>query len=205
MCTLCIQPLRFELRIIGGKQLRLEAAVTRGRVVLAKASGASTIEAVGQELGPACRWDLGDGRRTAGDIRMFEAHRWRHVARRLDREFRIDAFHGCEHADSDVVDLDIPLPLESGNVVVTGEAQRVPEADRGLHPEFVLESSQGRVGVECPITVGQFSKTVPEELADEVAVGRISATVPEEHADEVAVGCISETVLEELADEVVVG
>merc|ERR1719401_1323963 len=64
-------------------------------------------------------------------------------------------------------DLRGPAALKVVHVTVTGESKGVPEADRRLHPEFVLKSSEWRVGVECPVAPGGAGESILEEHSDD--------------------------------------
>merc|ERR1719401_445243 len=64
-------------------------------------------------------------------------------------------------------DLRGPAALKVVHVTVTGESKGVPEADRRLHPEFVLKSSEWRAGVECPVAPGGAGESILEEHSDD--------------------------------------
>merc|ERR550532_829185 len=162
----CIQPFRFQLRVISGKQRGLEAGLPGDRAVLAVAVGVLTVKAIGHNLGPTSSRDLRDCCKAIRDVRKFQAHGWREVSWEFACDFRGYVAHGREHANATMLDLRLPPSLEDSSVSVTREAQGVPEAHRGLHTKFVLESSQGRCCVLCPVTPRRTSETVLEEHAD---------------------------------------
>merc|ERR1719361_174099 len=66
-----------------------------------------------------------------------------------------------------MLDLSGPAALEVVHVAVAGESKGVPEADRGLHPKFVLKSPKWRSSVESPVAPGGASQPVLEEHPDD--------------------------------------
>jgi len=97
---------------------------------------------VGNDLCPAKRRHLGKSCQTVGHIRKLQAHGGRQVARELACDLRRQVAHAGKHADAPVLQLDRAAALESGRITIRSEANRVPEANRGLHSELVLESLQ---------------------------------------------------------------
>merc|ERR1719261_2168866 len=66
-----------------------------------------------------------------------------------------------------MLDLDGPPALESCNVTVSREAERVPEAHGRLHAKLVLEGPERRRGVQRPVAPRRASEPVLEEHPDD--------------------------------------
>merc|ERR1719203_2405045 len=82
-----------------------------------------------------------------------------------------------------MLDLSGTAPLEVPLVAIAGEAYRVPEADRGLHAQLVLESPERGVGVQGPIAPCGPGEAVLKEHADDrhhgqAAVGNLDVQPP---------------------------
>ena len=67
-----------------------------------------------------------------GDVRVHHAHGRGQLFGQLADYLRGDAAHGRKHRDAAVIDLRGAAALEGVMVPVAGEAQRAPEAERGL-------------------------------------------------------------------------
>merc|ERR1719203_2332619 len=82
-----------------------------------------------------------------------------------------------------MLDLSGTAPLEVPLVAIAGEAYRVPEADRGLHAQLVLESPERGVGVQGPIAPCGPGEAVLKEHADDrhhrqAAIGNLDVQPP---------------------------
>ena len=61
--------------------------------------------------------------------------------------------------------LGLPASLEVLNRAIRGESGGIPKPDRFLHTKLVLEGTQRRRGVVCPVTPGASGQAVLTKAA----------------------------------------
>ena len=153
------QLLGFLSRVGGGQHL--EAEVARGsrgagRLVLGNFAEGH----VSKDLSPSGCWHLGDGSKAVGHIGEFQSCGWRQISRELSSDLWSNVTHGSKHRDTTMLQLRLAAALEVLDAAVGRESCRIPETDRILNAQLILECSQRRSGVVGPISPSAASEAV---------------------------------------------
>ena len=146
-------------RITGGQHF--EAEVARGgrgagRLVLGNFAEGH----VSKDLSPSGCWHLGDGSKAVGHIGEFQSCGWRQISRELASDLWSDVTHGSKHRDTTMFQLRLAAALEVLDAAVGRESCRIPETDRILNAQLILECSQRRGRVVGPISPCAASEAI---------------------------------------------
>merc|ERR1719436_2290407 len=158
--------LRLLLRVRRGEHLPAVVAWSATLVILEAAAELAEAE-VRNDLRPAQGRHLRDRRQAVRDVLELQASGGAQVPRDLASDLRSDVAHGCQHADAAMFQFNGAPSLESGEVAIRAEAERVPKANRILNAKLALEGPQRRPRVQGPVTPGRARKTILEEHADD--------------------------------------
>mmetsp|Transcript_4965 Transcript_4965/g.7680 ORF Transcript_4965/g.7680 Transcript_4965/m.7680 type:complete len:387 (+) Transcript_4965:66-1226(+) len=169
VCELCRELSLPFLRVIGCKQRRLPAIVTWRSASNIRVVACLVLdkESITKDLQPAKERHLANGSQTVGHFSKLQTRAGRKIPRKLACDFRCDVAHGCQHANTAVLDLHGAAAGEGRHVAIGTEARWIPESQGWLDTKLALKSPQGGVSVQGPVSICTACESILEEHPDD--------------------------------------